>query len=72
MLNLSIGGKLSRFRAISIGANLPPHTRKCVMITGSLPALVTPFTNGQVDRDALKKLVNWHVDQGRQQKQCVW
>jgi 4-hydroxy-tetrahydrodipicolinate synthase len=34
------------------------------MITGSLPALVTPFTNGQVDRDALKKLVNWHVDQG--------
>jgi len=34
------------------------------MIKGSLPALVTPFTNGQVDRDALKKLVNWHVDQG--------
>jgi 4-hydroxy-tetrahydrodipicolinate synthase len=34
------------------------------MITGSLPALVTPFKNGQVDRDALKKLVNWHVDQG--------
>ena len=34
------------------------------MITGSLPALVTPFTNGQVDRDALKKLVDWHVDQG--------
>ncbi len=34
------------------------------MITGSLPALVTPFTNGQVDRDALKKLVDWHIDQG--------
>ena len=34
------------------------------MITGSLPALVTPFKDGQVDRDALKKLVNWHVDQG--------
>lgn len=34
------------------------------MIKGSLPALVTPFKNGQVDRDALKKLVNWHVDQG--------
>lgn len=34
------------------------------MIKGSLPALVTPFTNGQVDRDALKKLVDWHVDQG--------
>ena len=34
------------------------------MFKGSLPALVTPFTNGQVDVDALKKLVNWHVDQG--------
>ncbi len=34
------------------------------MFKGSLPALVTPFANGQVDVDALKKLVNWHVDQG--------
>ncbi|SEW38704.1 dihydrodipicolinate synthase [Cognatiyoonia koreensis] len=34
------------------------------MFKGSLPALVTPFTNGQVDTDALKKLVDWHVDQG--------
>lgn len=34
------------------------------MFKGSLPALVTPFLNGQVDVDALKKLVNWHVDQG--------
>ncbi len=34
------------------------------MFKGSLPALVTPFSNGQVDVDALKKLVNWHVDQG--------
>ena len=34
------------------------------MFKGSLPALVTPFNNGQVDVDALKKLVNWHVDQG--------
>lgn len=34
------------------------------MISGSLPALVTPFVNGQVDHDALKKLVDWHVDQG--------
>ena len=34
------------------------------MFKGSLPALVTPFTNGQVDFDALKKLVDWHVDQG--------
>ncbi len=34
------------------------------MFKGSLPALVTPFDNGQVDVAALKKLVNWHVDQG--------
>lgn len=34
------------------------------MFKGSLPALVTPFTDGQVDHDALKKLVDWHVDQG--------
>lgn len=34
------------------------------MIKGSLPALVTPFSNGQLDLDTLKKLVDWHVDQG--------
>lgn len=34
------------------------------MFKGSLPALVTPFSNGKVDLDALKKLVDWHVDQG--------
>ena len=34
------------------------------MFKGSLPALVTPFANGQVDLDALKKLVDWHIDQG--------
>jgi len=34
------------------------------MFKGSLPALVTPFANGKVDVDALKKLVDWHIDQG--------
>lgn len=34
------------------------------MFSGSLPALVTPFSNGNVDFDALKKLVEWHIDQG--------
>ena len=34
------------------------------MFKGSLPALVTPFKNGTVDFDALKRLVAWHVDQG--------
>lgn len=34
------------------------------MIKGSMPALVTPFANGQVDLETLKKLVDWHIDQG--------
>lgn len=34
------------------------------MIKGSLPALVTPFKDGTVDRDALKGLVAWHIEQG--------
>ena len=34
------------------------------MIKGSLPALVTPFKNGQLDLDTLKKLVEWHIAQG--------
>ena len=34
------------------------------MFKGSYVALVTPFTNGEVDLDALKRLVDWHVDQG--------
>ncbi|OIP83095.1 MAG: 4-hydroxy-tetrahydrodipicolinate synthase [Rhodobacterales bacterium CG2_30_65_12] len=34
------------------------------MFRGSIPALVTPFKNGAVDFDALKRLVNWHVEQG--------
>lgn len=34
------------------------------MFRGSLPALVTPFRNGEVDVDTLKKLVDWHISQG--------
>ena len=34
------------------------------MFKGSNVALVTPFANGELDLDALKKLVDWHVDQG--------
>ena len=34
------------------------------MFKGSMPALVTPFKNGQVDIDALKRLVEWHIDEG--------
>ncbi|HFC04240.1 MAG TPA: 4-hydroxy-tetrahydrodipicolinate synthase [Rhizobiales bacterium] len=31
---------------------------------GSIPALITPMSNGAVDEKALKKLVNWHIDEG--------
>ncbi|AJE45287.1 4-hydroxy-tetrahydrodipicolinate synthase [Celeribacter indicus] len=34
------------------------------MFKGSIPALVTPFKNGAVDVDTLKRLVDWHVEQG--------
>ncbi|WP_126974897.1 4-hydroxy-tetrahydrodipicolinate synthase [Frigidibacter oleivorans] len=34
------------------------------MFKGSIPALVTPFKDGQVDFDTLKKLVAWHVAEG--------
>jgi 4-hydroxy-tetrahydrodipicolinate synthase len=34
------------------------------MFKGSYVALVTPFRNGAVDFDTLKKLVDWHVAEG--------
>ncbi|MEM9474426.1 MAG: 4-hydroxy-tetrahydrodipicolinate synthase [Pseudomonadota bacterium] len=34
------------------------------MLKGSLPALVTPFSDGEVDYDALKKLIDWQIAEG--------
>ena len=34
------------------------------MIKGSLPALVTPFKNGELDLDTLEKLVEWQIAEG--------
>ncbi|NBO21611.1 MAG: 4-hydroxy-tetrahydrodipicolinate synthase [Rhodobacteraceae bacterium] len=34
------------------------------MIQGSIPALVTPFKNGELDLDTLKDLVEWQIEQG--------
>ena len=34
------------------------------MFKGSIPALVTPFKNGALDLDTLKKLVEWHIAEG--------
>ena len=33
-------------------------------LSGSIPALVTPFKGGEVDMDTLKKLVDWQIEQG--------
>ena len=34
------------------------------MIEGSLVALVTPFRNDELDEDALRAMVQWHIEQG--------
>ncbi len=34
------------------------------MISGSIPALVTPFANGKLDLDTLKQLVEWQIAEG--------
>ncbi|MBI1170343.1 4-hydroxy-tetrahydrodipicolinate synthase [bacterium] len=34
------------------------------MFKGSFPALVTPFKDGALDLAALKRLVEWHIEQG--------
>jgi len=34
------------------------------MFRGSMPALVTPFSNGAVDKKALKDLVDWQIAEG--------
>jgi 4-hydroxy-tetrahydrodipicolinate synthase len=34
------------------------------MLQGSICALVTPFKNGEIDYNALEKLIYWHLEQG--------
>ena len=34
------------------------------MFRGSLPALITPFTNGSVDEKAFQDFVQWQIDEG--------
>jgi len=34
------------------------------MLRGSIPALVTPFSNDEIDRQALKDLVEWQIQEG--------
>src|SRR5271163_3714108 len=39
-------------------------TTKGEMFAGLTVAMITPFKGGQVDYDALRRLVDWHVEQG--------
>lgn len=34
------------------------------MFTGSIVALVTPFKNGAIDKDAFARLIEWHISEG--------
>ncbi len=34
------------------------------MFSGSIPALITPFKNGNLDLQALEALVDWHISEG--------
>ena len=34
------------------------------MFKGSIVAMITPFADGEVDEGAIRKLVDWHLDQG--------
>ncbi|MEM8794181.1 MAG: 4-hydroxy-tetrahydrodipicolinate synthase [Pseudomonadota bacterium] len=34
------------------------------MFQGSMPALVTPFSNGSIDEDAFVKFINWQIAEG--------
>ena len=34
------------------------------MLTGSIPAIITPFSNGDVDYDSFEKLLNWQIKNG--------
>ena len=44
------------------------------MITGSIVALVTPLHSDslEVDWDALKNLVEWHIEQGTSMPLLPW
>jgi len=34
------------------------------MFKGSIPALITPFKNGEIDWPSFENLVEWHIEQG--------
>src|SRR5260370_2824624 len=41
-----------------------PMATKGEMFAGLTVAIITPFKEGQVDYDAVRRLVDWHIEQG--------
>src|ERR1700741_1383114 len=45
-----------------------PHrgdgVKECMMFSGSIPALVTPFRDGRFDEAAFRSFVDWQIEQG--------
>jgi 4-hydroxy-tetrahydrodipicolinate synthase len=55
-------GRNLQLKALIVGVS--DRKEVCVMLKGSMPALVTPFKDGSLDLVTLKKLVNWHIESG--------
>ena len=55
---------LANFCFLYIMLKLQLLKRLKIMFKGSIPALITPFKNGEVDFSALEDLVEWHISEG--------
>ena len=55
---------LANFCFLYIMLKLQLLKRLKIMFKGSIPALITPFKNGEVDFSALENLVEWHISEG--------
>lgn len=55
---------LANFCFLYIMLRLQLLKRLKIMFKGSIPALITPFKNGEVDFSALENLVEWHISEG--------
>ena len=49
---------------ISFPNNKSRSGKGYIMIKGSIPALLTPLMNGEVDKKAYQDLIEWQIDQG--------
>jgi 4-hydroxy-tetrahydrodipicolinate synthase len=47
-----------------VDVNLNQEEKMPIALEGSFVALVTPFKNGIVDEDNIRKLVTWHIENG--------